>query len=222
MRNMGNDNCWVCGAEDADILCPRCGHLVCRGCFDVETEMCLDCTEEVVDHKIRRRTTMLVGGLLMIIVGLSAAAAGFVAGLPTTGVTVVFPFIVGEVSPWIAGLYSFLFFVTIAVASLFPWYLHTRNKQIYYENEDFTVTGGNLPGGEVFEHMEYVITAEMPKRLEKSILVEANGPLIHLHSTLDKEFNRSYRIPEGHDLEGLDYDYEEGYLVLRLHLIRIP
>ena len=62
----------------------------------------------------------------------------------------------------------------------------------------------------------------MPKKLEKTIMVESTGACIHLHSTTDKDFDRSYKIPEGHDLEGIDYDYEEGYLVLRLHLIRIP
>jgi HSP20 family molecular chaperone IbpA len=85
-----------------------------------------------------------------------------------------------------------------------------------------TIIEGNMLGGEHFERVEYVITAEMPKRLEKTILVETNGVSIHLHSTSDKEFRRSYPIPEGHELEGLDYDYDEGYLVLRLHLVRIP
>ena len=103
-----------------------------------------------------------------------------------------------------------------------PWYIHTREKPTYTGNEDVTVMEGNLSSGENFEHVEYVITAELPKRMEKTILVESNGASIHLHSTLDKEFNRNYTIPDGHDLEGLDYDYDEGYLVLRLHLVRVP
>ncbi len=217
-----DDVCSVCGAEGADILCPKCGQIVCSECFDEETRNCLDCAEAEVEGKVRKKAITLVGGSLMIIVGLSVAAAGIVAGLPAEGITVVFPFIVGDVSPWVAGLYSFLFFVTVATASLLPWYIHTRTEQNYAENDDLTVMEGNLPGGESFEHIEYVITAELPKRLEKTVLVETSGTSIHLHSSLDKEFNRRYPIPEGHDLEGLDYDYEEGYLVLRLHLIRVP
>ncbi len=219
---MVDDTCWVCGGDGADILCKGCGHIVCPDCYDEASGRCLECIEEDITNRARRKKLTLIGGLLMIIVGLSTVAAGMVMALPATGVTIVFPFIVGEVSPWLAGAYSFLFFLTLATASLLPWYIHTRTRPERGDSEDITVTEGNLPGGDNFEHVEYVITAELPKKLEKTILVESNGDSIHLHSTADKDFNRSYRIPEGHDLEGLDYDYEEGYLVLRLHLIRIP
>jgi hypothetical protein len=184
--------------------------------------MCLDCVEDKVNSRARNRKALLVGGLFMIIVGLSAAAAGIVAGIPTQGVTVIFPFIMGDVSPVIAGAYSFVFFLTFASVSLLPWYIHTHVKSTQGDSEDITIVEGNLLGGEHFERVEYVITAEMPRRLEKTILVETNEDSIHLHSSADKDFGRSYPIPEGHELEGLDYDYEEGYLVLRLHLIRIP
>ncbi|MCX6647865.1 MAG: hypothetical protein NTV61_00520 [Candidatus Bathyarchaeota archaeon] len=222
MTGIKDDHCWVCGGEGADTLCPKCGHIVCRDCYDEATHRCLECIEEDITIKATRKKVMLIGGLLLVIVGLSTAAAGIVAGIPSEGVTVIFPFLVGDVSPWVAGLYSFLFFLTISSASLLPWLIHTRGKPTYAENEDYTVSEGNLPGGENFEHVEYVITAELPKKLEKTILVESNGASIHLHSTADKNFSRNYNIPDGHDLDGLDYDYEEGYLVLRLHLIRVP
>jgi hypothetical protein len=219
---MGDDICWVCNSEGANILCPKCGHIVCRDCYDEETMRCLECVEEDVNIKTRVKKVMLVGGFIMIIIGFSTVATGMIMGIPVEGVTIIFPFIVGEVSPILAGLYSFIFFVTIASASLLPWYIHTREKPTYTGNEDITVMEGNLSSGENFEHIEYVITAELPKRMEKTILVESNGTSIHLHSTLDKEFSRNYTIPDGHDLEGLDYDYDEGYLVLRLHLVRVP
>jgi len=222
VKGIKDDTCWVCGGDRADILCPKCGHIVCSDCYDTEMKRCLECVEESINSKATKKKLMLIGGLLMMIIGLSTAAAGIVAGIPVNGVTVIFPFLVGEVSPWIAGFYSFLFFLTISSASLLPWYIHTRGKPSYLENEDLTIIEGSLQGGENFEHVEYVITAELPKKLEKTILVESNGASIHLHSTADKEFNRVYHIPAEHDLEGLDYDYEEGYLVLRLHLIRIP
>lgn len=222
MVNGMSEACWVCGGEGANILCPGCGHLVCSDCYDGVTHRCLECIEEDITNKERQKKLKLVGGLLMIIVGLSTAAAGIVAGIPSEGVTVVFPFIVGNVSPWVAGLYSLLFFLTLSTAALVPWYIHTREKPTPSDDEDITITEGNLTGGDNFEHVEYVITAELPKKLEKTITVESSGSSIHLHSTADKFFNKSYKIPEGHDLEGIDYDYEEGYLVLRLHLIRIP
>ena len=219
---MRDDICWVCNSEGANILCPKCGHIVCRDCYDEEAKRCLECVEEDVNAKARGKKVTLAGGFLMIIVGLSTVAAAIVTGLPIKEVTVVFPFIVGVVSPILAGLYSFIFFVTIAAASLLPWYIHTRDKPTCAGNEDVTVMEGNLSSGENFEHVEYVITAELPKRMEKTILIESNGASIHLHSTLDKEFNRDYTIPAGHNLEGLDYDYDEEYLVLRLHLVRVP
>jgi hypothetical protein len=222
VTGMRDDICWVCNSEGANILCPKCGHIICRDCYDEEKRKCLECVEDDVNAKAWRKRAMLMGGLTMIIVGLSTVAAGIVMGIPVKGVTVVFPFIVGEASPTLAGLYSFLFFMTIASASMLPWYIHTREKPTYTGNENFTVMEGNLSDGENFEHVEYVITAELPKRMVKTILVESIGASIHLHSTLDKEFKRNYTIPDGHDLKGLDYDYEEGYLVLRLHLIRIP
>jgi hypothetical protein len=217
---MGKD-CWICGGESADILCPGCGHLVCSDCYDEATHRCLECIEDEITNKERRKKLMLAGGLLTIIVGLSTVAAGIVAGIPSESVTVVFPLIVGNVSPWIAGFYSLLFFLTLSTASLVPWYIHTREKPPPSEDEDITITEGNLTGGDNFEHVEYVITAELPKKLEKTIMVESTGTSIHLYSTADKNFDKGYKIPEGHDLEGLDYDYEEGYLVLRLHLVRI-
>ena len=219
---MSDKTCWICSGEGADTICPRCGNIVCRDCYDEENKICLECAEEAIDSKIKRKRMMLVGGILLIIIGLSTAAAGLVSGLPTEGVTVVFPFIVGEVSPFTAGLYSFLFFTTIACASLLPWYIHTRRGEAYTSEEDVTIMEGKMMGGEGFEHVEYVITAELPKKLEKTILVETRGTAIHLHSSADKEFKRIYQIPENHDLESFDYDYDEGYLVLKLNLVRLP
>ena len=108
MTGIKDDHCWVCGSEGADTLCPKCGHIVCRDCYDEATHRCLECIEEDITIKATRKKVMLIGGLLLVIVGLSTAAAGIVAGIPSEGVTVIFPFLVGDVSPWVAGLYSFL------------------------------------------------------------------------------------------------------------------
>lgn len=222
MKETKNEVCWVCNGEGANILCPKCGHIVCSYCYDEEIQRCLECVEEIVSQKVLIKKDMFIGGLLLIVVGLSTTAAGIVAGIPSDGVTLIFPFLIGEVSPWVATIYSFLFFITVASASLLPWYIHTKGQHIYLENEDLKVVEGNLSSGENYEHIEYVITAELPKKLEKTILVESNDATIQLYSTIDENFKRSYSIPEDHDLEGLDYDYEEGYLVIRLHLVHIP
>jgi hypothetical protein len=214
--------CWICSGEGADTICSRCSKIVCRDCFDEENKICLECAEEVVDSRIKRKKIMLISGILLIVLGISTAAAGLILGLPTEGITVVFPFIIGNVSPFTAGLYSFLFFITIACASLLPWYIHTHQRNAYALEDDITIMEGKTMDGEPFEHVEYVITAELPKKLEKTILVETTDTAIHLHSSTDQEFKRIYKIPENHDLESFDYDYDEGYLVLKLNLVRLP
>ena len=84
-----------------------------------------------------RSIRMLPMGLAMMLIGLSIAASGLVAGAAgDEGVMVVFPFITGTVSGWIAGLYSFIFFAVVVSASMLPWYIHTRVEAAYDADDD--------------------------------------------------------------------------------------
>ncbi len=217
-----NRDCEVCGGEGDGILCPKCGKLVCHNCFDEEERMCTECLEKKNEGDATRRRLTLIGGILLLITGLSATAAGIVLGLPTKGIIIAFPFIGGEVSAASAATYSFLFFMTVACASLLPWIIHTSRGHDMENQFDYTIYEEQMAGNDGFEHTEYLITTELPRKLERTIQIETHPQDIHIWSTVDSNFTRSYPIPEGHDLEGLDYDYEDGYLVLRLHLVRIP
>ena len=158
----------------------------------------------------------------MIVTGLSLAAAGLVAGLPVENVSILFPFLVGDVNPWTAALYSVFFFITVATVSFIPVYLYNRAQSTSPYNLNYTISEISGQRGREFEHVEFIITTELPKKLDKTIMIETTGRGVTLRSTKDVGFLKSYTIPDGHVLEELDYDYEDSYLVLRLKLVRIP
>jgi len=162
-------------------------------------------------------------GLAMMLLGLSIAASALVAvAAGGEGVTIMFPFITGNVSGWVAGLYSLIFFAVVISASMLPWYIHTRAEASRDIGDDLiTLQESKMLGGEGYESVEYMITTELPKRLQKSMTIEADEETIYLRSSAEAGFNRSYPIPEGFDLEGIDYDYEEGYIVLKLNLVKV-
>jgi len=169
------------------------------------------------------RAKILPMGLAIILLGLSIAASALVAvAAGEEGVTFVFPFITGSVSGWVAGLYSFIFFAVVISASMLPWYIHTRVETARDIGDDLiTMQESKMPGGEGYESVEYMITTELPRRLQRTATIESDEETVYIRSGADAAFNRSYPIPEGFDLEGIDYDYEEGYIVLKLHLVKV-
>jgi uncharacterized membrane protein YciS (DUF1049 family) len=216
---MRDSDCPICGGDSADILCPKCGSKVCSDCFDEEARMCLDCLEELVVEKRHQKRVILATGVLFILLGLSLMASSIVAGLPVEGVTIVFPFIVGNVPTAIASLYSFIFFMVLILASLLPWYIHIRTRLNYMvEESTMTIQEGKTQNGESVSTVEYIITTELPDKVKKTIFIETEETKILLKSTTDVDFNKSYEIPKGFNLEGIDYDYDDNFLVLKLHL----
>lgn len=218
---MRNNDCPVCGGDNANILCPKCGCKVCFDCYDEDARMCLDCLEQQVEEKIHQKRVILATGILFIILGLSFMASSLVAGLPVEGVTIIFPFIVGNVSTEIASLYSFIFFSIVILASLLPWYIHTHLKPNFNAEESImTIREGRTQSGESIASVEYIITTELPEKIKKTLFIETEETKILLQSTTDKNFNKIYEIPKGFILEAIDYDYEDSFLVLKLHLIK--
>jgi len=214
------ERCDSCGSGSADIVCPRCGRVVCRDCYDEEARICIDCADDEIDYRARKKKVLLVAGIVLFMLGLSTMAAGLVVGLPVGSVSIVFPFLMGDVTPLVAGLYSLLFFAAVGCAAFLPWYLHTKHEATLGSGE-YALTE-EREGCEDYEHVEYMITTELERRLNKTITVEPRDASVVLHSTADPGFRKSYPIPDGCDIEGLDYDYDGGYLVLRLHLVRPP
>ena len=218
---MRDSDCPVCGGDNADTLCPKCGSKVCSDCFDEEARMCLDCLEQLVVEKRHQKRVILATGVLFILLGLSLIASSIVAGLPVEGVTIVIPFIVGNVSTAVASLYSFIFFTVLILASLLPWYIHIRTRPNYMMEESImTIQERKTQNGESISTVEYIITTELPDKMKKTVFIETEETKILLKSTTDVNFNKSYEIPNGFSLEGIDYDYEDNFLILKLHLTK--
>lgn len=159
-------------------------------------------------------------GMMLIVVGLLLASMAFVPdGGGGEGVIVIFPFVFGNVSGWAAVVFTVAFFVLFILSSLLPWYVVSKRSRF----DDRFVTyrrEGSLRGGDS-DAMEYIITTELPRRLRRSVYIEADGDEIRLRSTKDESFHRSYTLPRGFEVDEIDSDYEGGYLIMKLLLKRI-
>jgi hypothetical protein len=158
-------------------------------------------------------------GLMLVGVGLMVTSTAFISeGVEGEGMIVIFPFVIGNVSGVTAAIFTALFFAFFILSSLLPWYVFGRRR-------------GFAEGGASFKHedqwrskdsdtMEYIITTELPRRLRKSIYFETDGGEIHLRSTEGESFLKSYSLPNGFEVDEINYDYEGDYLVLKLLLKR--
>ena len=83
-----------------------------------------------------------------------------------------------------------------------------------------TIQEGKTQNGDSVATVEYIITTELPDKIKKTVFIETEESKILLKSTSDDTFKRSYEIPTGFGLEGIDYDYDDNFLVLKLLLIK--
>ncbi len=83
----------------------------------------------------------------------------------------------------------------------------------YFPRESFSK-------GVDLDTMEYIITTELPKELMDSVYIEADDEEVYLMSTADDRFFKSYTVPEGFEVDEIDYDYEGNYLIMKLMLKR--
>lgn len=159
-------------------------------------------------------------GMMLIVVGLLLASMAFVLdGGGGEEVIVIFPFVFGNVSGWAAVAFTVAFFALFILSSLLPWYLISRRRGLDDRFEVYRREGDLL--GRDSDSMEYIITTELPRRLRRSVYIEADGDEIHLRSTKDESFHRSYTLPRGFEVDEIDSDYEGGYLIMKLLLKRI-
>ena len=158
-------------------------------------------------------------GLILISVGLLIASMAFVPdSLDFEGVIIIFPFVFGNVSGGAAIIFTIAFFSFFILTSLLPWYIFSRRSGL--TDGVATYKRDDRPWGRDSDTMEYIITTELPRRLRKSIYIEADGEEIHLRSTQGEVFLRSYSLPRGFEEAEIDYDYEGNYLILKLMLKR--
>jgi hypothetical protein len=154
-------------------------------------------------------------GMLLIVFGLLITSLAFVAE-GTEGVVVIFPFVFGNIGGWSAVALSIAFLAIFVLTSLLPWILVTRRSGSSFGSGSI---GWDL-GPRESEVMEYMITIEVPSRLRSTIYVEGGDGTVLLRSSADESFHRSYRLPEGFEVDEYDHEYEGDYLLLKLKLIR--
>jgi len=212
--------CSVCGRMGANIMCGRCGGIVCDSCYDEEAQMCAKCASKSrVQGHPRLRPRLLVGGLALVLLGLMVTSWGFILGGETT--VVFFPFLLSGVSAPATIIMSLVFFTLFAASSILPLYMLLRRSEYadwdegIYSIHDSVVTGGNTS-----ESVELMITTEVPGSLKESIYIEEDDDRLMLLSSKDPSFVKSYEIPDAYYVDDVESDYEDGFLLIRVRLAR--
>lgn len=211
-------DCEICGGPGADSLCVKCGRVVCNRCFHGFGELCVECASQrplLASSGGVSSAGLRMLGMLLIVFGLLITSMAFVAE-GGEGVIVIFPFVFGNVGGWSAVALSITFLTIFVLTSLLPWILVTRRSGSSFSSRPI---GWDL-GPRESEVMEYMITIEVPSHLRSTIYVEGGDGTVQLRSSADESFHRSYRLPEGFEVDEYDHEYEGDYLLLKLKLIR--
>ena len=210
--------CEICGRLGADCLCMKCERVICEVCFHGFGELCVDCTPQrvvmTVSYGISSSGLRMLG-MLLIVFGLMIAS---IALLPADaeGVVVIFPFVIGNVSGTAAAVLSVVFLGVFMATALLPWFLYSRRRGPWDGYGPFRWE----PRQNGAEMMEYMITIEVPAKLRNTVYIEDERGVVHVRSDADPSFHRSYNLPEGFDLGDYSYEYDGGYLILKLKLER--
>ena len=156
---------------------------------------------------------------MFVVMGLLIMSTAVISGgVDGEGMFIIFPFVFGNVGGWTAPIITLMFFALFIFSSLFPWYMIRRagglanERRVFYGEGPSPVVKNDV--------MEYIITTELPGKLKKSIYIESDEGSIHLKSTQDKGFFRRYLLPQGFEVDEINYNYEGNYLLLKLKLKR--
>ena len=212
--------CGICGRDNVNILCGKCGTFICERCYDVEKDQCTKCSgKKTVKSSSNNQLIHLIGGFLLVMMGLFVTSFAFI---PLTNARIiVFPFVFENVSSITAVLMSLMFFTMFAMTSLLPLYISLQKSKVYEWDEGiYTFNENKFMGGNVTETMEYMITTEIPDTLKDTIFLEDNLNEIILLSEKDHRFNRAYSIPDQFIIDSIESAYEDEFLVLKVKLVR--
>lgn len=212
--------CGICGRDNVDILCSKCGTFICEKCYDVDTDQCVKCSGK----KTRKATPgnrliKLVSGFMLVMMGLFVSSFAFIP--LTNAKIVVFPFVFENVNSVTAVLMSLMFFTMFVMTSMLPFYLSLQRSRLYEWDEGvYTINENNFSGGNVTETIEYMITTEIPSKLKETIFLEDNLNEIVLLSEKDPSFRKTYGIPETFIIDSVESAYEDEFLVLKVKLYK--
>ena len=212
--------CGICGRDDVDILCSKCGTFICERCYDPETDTCIRCSGKQVNKpSSESRILQLVGGAILVMMGLFVSSFAFIP--LTNAKIVIFPFMFENVNSVTAVLMSLMFFCMFAVTSLLPFYFTLRRNRLFDWDEGiYTLQESHGSGSNVTETVEYMITTEVPEKLKETIYIEDNLDEVVLRSEKDPGFLKSYNIPDSYIIDSVESAYEDGFLLLKVKLVR--
>jgi len=212
--------CMVCGRSGAEILCARCGSIICDRCYDDEADVCVVCSgKRPGNRKVLNRPALLVGGFMLVLLGLMVTSWAFI---PQGGATVVFfPFVFNGVGGPVALLISLIFFTLFSLSSLLPLYLLLRrNDYTDWDEGLYNLYDSVVSGGNTTESLEYMITTEIPGGLKDSIYLEEDDDSIILMSSKDTNFVKTYNLPEDYHVDEVESEFEGSFLLVRVRLTR--
>jgi hypothetical protein len=209
-------DCEICGRPGADAMCIMCGRVVCDRCFDGFEELCIECSSRRMVSSSSSGISsagLRMLGMLFIVFGLLITTMAF-ATEGGEGVIIIFPFVFGNVGGWASLLLTIVFLGIFIATSLLPWIIVSRRREYGYSPYKWE----HAPRAS--ETMEYIITIDLPDRLRRTVYIEGNDGVVHLKSSVDESFYRSYSLPEGFEVDEYSYEYDGNYLLLKLKLKR--
>jgi hypothetical protein len=212
--------CGICGRDNVDILCSKCGTFICEKCYDVESDQCVKCSgKRTVKASPGNRIIKLVSGFMLVMMGIFVTSFAFIP--LTSARIVIFPFVFENVNSITAVFMSLMFFAMFAMTSMLPFYLSLQRSRLYEWDEGvYTINENNFSGGNVTETIEYMITTEISESLKDTIYLEDNLNEIVLLSEKDTSFRKTYGIPEPFIVESVESAYEDEFLVLKVKLYK--
>ncbi|MCW4049975.1 MAG: hypothetical protein NWE89_09600 [Candidatus Bathyarchaeota archaeon] len=211
--------CNQCGRDGADILCSRCGSFICDQCYDVDADACVKCTGKSTLQRINplKNPVYLIAGFMVMMMGILVTSWTLI---PTTDATIIFfPFIFQNINNTAAFLMSLMFFAMFSLSSLLPVLVMMRkNGDSDWAPGIYTLHDATVSGTSVTETLEYIVTTEVPGGLKDSIYIMDEYDVIVLLSSKDKDFRKTYSLPENFHVDSVESDYEDSFLVVKVRL----
>jgi len=163
---------------------------------------------------------VFVGMVLMMIASiLSAPSEGGGGGV------IIFPFFFVNLSGTIALAITVAFLILSLIMVFLPWILgperfsKAAERMFGVEREDFQLREGKKTGGDEIE--DYFITLKVPGFDEEDIEVRVFHNDLTVEATKNGEvFRKTYQLPSSFEPKGIRYEYEAGFLVIRVSLRR--
>jgi HSP20 family molecular chaperone IbpA len=221
--------CKICGSRDASYICARCGGMVCSGCFHPERGLCSICKD--LAQKERLFSTADLSSIFvklfpmapaLISAGMFLIILASILSLQAGGESVfIFPFFVGTASGTLAVVLTIAVILISVVVMFLPWILGPRRlmralEKIGGMREEST---GMMKARGRRGVEDYLITLKMPGYEENNIDIQVfDGDLIVQAYKRGKVFERTYNLPSGFDPTGLEYKYEDDFLIIKVSL----